>query len=351
MSNVLLKLAALGESICSQLERGEMPFLDIPSRASSNIVYDERERRFVLGEAKARRTVSNVKHLRAFTQTLWIAWIAKRLIEEGKSTTLRDLYYMAESYGLKFRDQQESDSIVADLEALLGVSREQLRIFPEERATIYGDLTIRYNLPGYEKTKLNLTASPDGIAIGPALAEAEFCDCGAEKVIMVESGGMFTRLIEERAHEKFKALLIHTAGQAPRLARHLAYRIRKELGLPVYVFTDGDPWGAHIAMVIISGSANAAHVDNVVIPDAEWIGVLPTDIEEYKLPYEKFNEKDWKRLGELMADPRYQSPFWRKQLKKFEEEGKKTEQQALSVHGLSYVTDKYLPEKLAQKTS
>ncbi|MBS7287777.1 MAG: DNA topoisomerase IV subunit A [Candidatus Freyarchaeota archaeon] len=273
--------------------------------------------------------------------------MAKRLIEERRSATLRDLYYMAEAYGVKFKNQQESDSIVTDLEVLLGVPREQLRIFPEERATIYGDLTIRYNLPGYENTKFNLTASPDGIAIGPALAEAEFQDCGAERVIMVESGGMFTRLIEEKGHEKFRALLIHTAGQAPRLARRLAYRLREELGLPIYVFTDGDPWGAHIAMVVISGSANAAHVDNAVIPDARWIGVLPTDIDEYKLPYEKFNEKDWKRLNDLMADPRYQSPFWRGQLKKFEEEGKKSEQQALSIYGLNYVTEKYLPEKLA----
>jgi len=347
LRDVLVKLEALGESICVQLENGELPFIDIPSRTTSNIIYDKAEGRFVLGEARTRRTTSNVKHLRAFTQTVWMAYMAKRLIEEGKSTTLRDLYYMAESYGVKFKDQQESDSIIADLEALLGVPREQLRIFPEERATVYGDLTIKYNVQGYEKTTLNLTASPDGVAIGPALAGAEFQNCGAERVIMVESGGMFTRLIEERAHEKFKALLIHTAGQAPRLARQFAYRLRRELGLPVYVFTDGDPWGAHIAMVVISGSANAAHVDSIVIPDAKWIGVLPTDIEEYKLPFEKFNEKDWKRLHDLMADPRYQSPFWREQLKRFEEEGRKSEQQALSIHGLSYVTEKYLPEKFA----
>jgi len=346
LKDVLHKLTLLGEAICVQLENGCLPFIEIPSRTTSNIVYDEMRGRFVLSGARIKRTTSNVKHLRVFTQTVWMAYMAKRLIEEGKSTTLRDLYYMAESYGVKFKDQQESDSIIADVEALLGVSREQLRIFPEERATIYGDLTIRYNVHGYERTILNLTASPDGVAIGPALAAADFQDCGAEKVIMVESGGMFTRLIEEKAHEKFKAVLIHTAGQAPRLARHFAYRLKRELGLPVYIFTDGDPWGAHIAMVIISGSANAAHVDSLVIPDAKWIGILPTDIEDYRLPFEKFNEKDWKRLHDLMADPRYQSPFWRNQLKKFEEEGKKSEQQALSIYGLSYVTEKYLPEKL-----
>nr|MDO8062666.1 DNA topoisomerase IV subunit A [Candidatus Freyrarchaeum guaymaensis] len=344
---VVEKLKRLGEEICTQIERGEYPFLDLPSRTTNNIVYDPERGRFTLGEAKIRRSTSNLKHLRSFTQTVWVAWIAKRLVEEGKTATLRDIYYLAESYKVKFKDQQESDSIVADLEALLGVPREKLGIFPEERATVYGDLTIRYNMPGYEEHTLKLTASPDGVAIGPALTNATFEDCGAEKVVMVESGGMFTRLIEEKAHEKFKAILIHTAGQAPRSARQFAYRLNRELNLPVYIFTDGDPWGAHIAMVVISGSANAAHIDDVAIPGARWIGILPADIEEYRLPSEKFNEKDWKRLGELTADPRYQSPFWREQLRKFEETGRKAEQQALSAHGLSYVTEKYLPEKIS----
>ncbi len=80
------------------------------------------------------------------------------------------------------------------------------------------------------------------------------------KVIVSEKGAMFTRFIEEQVYKKFNSILIYMSGQAPRATRYFIRRLNHELGLPVYIFTDADPWGMHIAMVIISGSANAAHL-------------------------------------------------------------------------------------------
>ena len=181
--------------------------------------------------------------------------------------------------------------------------------------------------------------------IGSSLTTAKFVSTKAKRVIAIESGGMFTRLIEERAFEKFNAILIHTGGQAPRATRRMLRRLRYELDLPVYIFTDGDPWGMHIAMVIISGSANAAHIKGLTTPDAEWIGVHATDIIDYDLPSEPFNDKDRKRIKELGKDPRYKSKEWQKQIKVFKKIQKKAEQQAFSRHGLSYVVEKYLVDK------
>ena len=73
-----------------------------------------------------------------------------------------------------------------------------------------------------------------------------------DHIELIEKGAMFTRFIEERAYQKFKALLIHTAGQPPRSTRHIVTRLNKELGLPIYVFCDADPWGMAIAITIIS---------------------------------------------------------------------------------------------------
>jgi DNA topoisomerase-6 subunit A len=169
-------------------------------------------------------------------------------------------------------------------------------------------------------------------------------------VIAIEKGGLFTRFIEEKVHKKFNALLVLTAGQAPRATRHFLHRLNKELKLPVHIFTDGDPWGMHIAMVIISGSANAAHLRDLSTPDAKWSGVWATDIVEYKLPSEPLTDVDVKRLYELQRDPRYTGKLWQREVKKFLSIRKKAEQEAFSRYGLTYIVDKYLPAKLKEAT-
>ena len=89
------------------------------------------------------------------------------------------------------------------------------------------------------------------------------------------------------------------------------------MGLPVIVLTDGDVYGEHIAMVIKSGSANAAHLRELTVPDAKWVGVWATDIEKYKLPTIPMTESDIKRCYDLQKDPRYQDGIWKKELDVF----------------------------------
>jgi DNA topoisomerase VI, subunit A len=102
---VLDRLKKLGERVVSDLERGAFPRLEIPARTTSNIVYDERLRQYVLGDRKMERTAKNVRHLRPFAQLLWIAAFAKQLIQKGKTSTLRDTYYVAIGEGIDFEDQ------------------------------------------------------------------------------------------------------------------------------------------------------------------------------------------------------------------------------------------------------
>ena len=105
----------------------------------------------------------------------------------------------------------------------------------------------------------------------------------------------------------------------------------------------------HIAQVIISGSANAAHLRDLNTPDAVWSGVWASDIVEYKLPTDPLDEVDIKRLYELQKDPRYQNdPIWQREIKMFLKIKRKTELEAFSRYGLTYIVDEYLPTKLEQ---
>jgi DNA topoisomerase-6 subunit A len=345
---VIASLEKLGYDIYHALEENEFPYVTIPSRSTKNIMYDPKLRQYVLGEQTVRRTARNIRHLRPLTQLVWVAAIAHQLCTQGKTSTLRDVFYMAQAYEMDFVDQYESDNIITDLETVIRFPREDFNIYPEERSSIFGDLTIEYTVAGYEGRRINLLSHPDGFVIGPTLSTAEFVECGAERVIVIEKGAMFTRLVEEKAYEKFKAILIHTAGQPPRATRKLIRRLNREIGLPVYIFVDGDPWGMHIAMVIISGSANAAHLTDLTTPDARWAGVYASDITRYKLPSDPLTEMDIKRLYELKNDPRYRTGLWSREIDVFLQHKRKAEQEAFSRYGLSYIVDVYLKERMEE---
>jgi DNA topoisomerase-6 subunit A len=344
--NVLEMLKSHGAKIYDDLDNGRFPKFSIPSRSVSNIVYDKKLRQYILGSNSALRSAKNSAQLRSFTQLMWLAFFANRLTQEKKSSTLRDIYYSSQAFAVEFEDQSESDNIIVDLEAISSKPREDFHIFPEERSSIFGDLNIEYTIPGYEGKTMNLSNHPDGYAIGPSLTTAELVDTSAEIVIAVEKGGLFTRFIEEQIDKKFKSIIINTGGQAPRSTRTLLKRLHDEMGLPVIILTDGDVYGEHIAMVIKSGSANAAHLRELTVPDAKWVGVWATDIEKYKLPTIPMTESDIKRCHDLLKDPRYGGGIWKKELDVFLRLKRKAELEAFSKYGLTNITDKYLPQKI-----
>ncbi len=98
--------------------------------------------------------------------------------------------------------------------------------------------------------------------------------------------------------------------------------------------------------ILLHNSANAAHLRELTTPSAVWLGVYASDIIKYKLPSDKLTEIDIKRLYELKADPRYKEKMWHDELDTFLKIKKKSEQEAFARYGLSYIVDKYLPEKL-----
>jgi len=341
-------LESLGMKFCKEIDQGIFPWVEMKSRSTDNIFYSPEHRQYILGDRTVRRSSRNISHLRPFTQMIWTAYFAHELLKQRKTSTLRDVYYSAQAYDVFFKDQSESDNIITDLETAIEHSRESFNIFPEERSAVFGDLTIQYTVPGYENRRMNLSSHPDGMMIGPALTDARFIETSADKVIVIEKGAMFTRFVEERVFEKFNSILVYTAGQAPRSTRYFIRRLNQELGLPVYIFSDADPWGMHIAMVIISGSANAAHLRELTTPDAKWAGVWASDIINYKLPSDKLNERDVKRLRELKNDPRYKEELWQREINTFVKIKKKCELEAFSRYGLTHIVDKYLPERLKE---
>ncbi|WP_321423443.1 DNA topoisomerase IV subunit A [uncultured Methanobacterium sp.] len=338
------KLKSLGETILEDVHKNNVPKIKVPSRGTSNIVYDTEKRYYVLGDRYGQRSLGNVKQISKMAQMVYVANFCKDLVRRGKTATLREMYYVSEGWDVDFGNQQESNIIGEDMEVTLGTTREDLGLMPEEDgASVYGNITLQD-----DDVEINaLKSGKSGYTISPTIDEVEFLDHDVQRVIAVETMGMFHRMVQENAYKKFDTLIVGLKGQAARATRRFLKRVNEEFNLPVYVMNDGDPWGFHIAMVIISGSAKLAHVNHqLATPDAKFMGVTASDIINYDLPTDPLKDIDVLRLKELAKDPRYKDETWQVEIKKMLKIGKKAEQQSFSKYGLEYVVETYIPEKL-----
>ena len=76
-------------------------------------------------------------------------------------------------------------------------------------------------------------------------------------------------------------------------------------------------------------------------------GITADDILAYDLPSDDLTKQDLNALEAELSDPRFATGWWQEQIQLMQEIGKKAEQQSLAKYGLDFVTDTYLPEKLA----
>jgi DNA topoisomerase-6 subunit A len=144
-------------------------------------------------------------------------------------------------------------------------------------------------------------------------------------------------------------------GVPSRATRRFLRKLSDENSLPVYVFTDGDPYGyLNIYRTLKVGSGNAAHINKYFcVPNAKYLGVTPQDIIDYKLPTHPLKDVDVKRIKDGMKNDPFVMHYkeWQKALKQLVDMKKRAEQQALAAWGLNFVMSDYLPQKLKNPKS
>ncbi len=353
--DALNELKKIAEKIYDDLANARVPSLQLPSRTKSNIKFDDRYRVWKYGNQKITRAASTLAGAYMLLRTVYTLDFIRQMIEQRKTSTLRELYYISEGWGeARFHSQDESDKLAEDLEILTRRLREDLKLRPEEDgARVIGDIVIEEVTRKGEKRRIHCQddVGDSGYSI-PYNVEKEkikFIETNADKVIAIETGGMFDRLVENEFDEKSNAILVHLKGQPARSTRRFIKRLNEELNLPVIVFTDGDPWSYRIFASIAYGAIKTAHISEyLATPSAQFLGVTPSDILAYELPSDELTKEDIDALNSELSDPRFHDEFWVNEIKLQLQIKKKAEQQALAKYGLDYVTDVYLPEKLAE---
>ncbi len=350
------QLEQIADRIHRQLVKGQVPEMQIPTRSKSNIIFDDRQQVWKYGSARTTRTAKKLDGAYMLLRTTYLLDFIRDMVGQQKSSTLRELYYISEGWELgKFHSQDESNKLIEDLEIVTSFQREDFKIRPEEDgAKVLGNLTLtEINRKG-KQMRINCRDDVGdtgyGIPYNVEPGKITFNNFGDARCIMaIETGGMFDRLAENGFDETHGAILVHIKGQPARSTRQFLRRLQQESELPLLVFTDADPWSYRIYGSIAYGAIKTAHISHVLAtPSARYLGVTPSDISNYDLPPDSLTERDRQALKAMRSDPRFANDYWSSEIELQLELGLKAEQQALAKYGLDFVTDTYLPEKLAE---
>jgi DNA topoisomerase-6 subunit A len=350
-------LQNLAGSVVEAARKKREPHIDVPTRALSNVKYNKSKRFIEMGSNTNRRQLFNLSQAKSYMQTLMVASGSKRLIEEGKTTSLRGLFYMLlhTIEGTKektFEDQSESDSIIEDLEVTVNSLREELHLYAKNAGSMVGSIVL--NDSGDEIDCAHMGSG--GYSI-PSIVEPDivrFIKSKAKFILHVEKDTVWRRFNEDKFWQKHECILTHGGGQPPRGVRRLLHRMHNELKLPVYCLLDNDPWGYYIYSVIKQGSINLAHESRrMAVPEAKYLGLRSIDFQRCELSDDvklSLNETDMKRARQISDYPWFKGKRpWEKEIDLLLKNGFKMEVESLTSKDISYVTEVYVPQRLAEQ--
>ena len=352
----LSQIKGLADDVLAAAEKSRDPSLDIPARSLSNVRYNKTKRFIEMGSGKNRRQLFNLSQAKAYMQTMLVASGCKQLIDQGKTTSIRGLYYLLKHTidGAKeetFAEQDECDPIIEDVEVALDSLREELHVFASNKGTLVGPLTLVDSGDEIDCTRMGSA----GYSI-PSIVEPDviqFKKCSAKFILHVEKDTVARRFNEDKFWRKHDCLVTHGNGQPSRGVRRLLNRLHNELKLPVYCLLDNDPWGYYIYSVVKQGSINLAFESTrMAIPDAKYLGLRSMDFERCELSNSvtiALNDNDRKRARQIADYPWFaDKKAWQKEIDLLLSNGFKMEVESLISKDISYVTETYTPERIEE---
>ena len=353
------QLRNLADGVVTAANRSRDPYVDIPTRSLSNVKYSPRKRIIEMGKNTNRRQLFNLSQAKSYMQTMLVGSGCKRLIEQGKTLSIRGLYYMLKHQieGTKentFEEQGECDTVIEDTEVLLDSLREELHLYADKRGDMVGNITLIDSGDEIDCSRMG----SGGYAI-PSIVEPEVIQFDREKttakfILHVEKGTVWQRFNEDKFWQKHNCILTHGAGQPSRGVRRLLNRLHSELKLPIYCVLDNDPWGYYIYSVIKQGSINLAFESKrMAIPEAKYLGLRSVDYDRCDLSSSVtigLSENDRKRAKQIAGYAWFEKKRpWQREIQQMLDNGFKLEVEALISKDISYVTETYVPERLRKR--
>jgi len=352
----LSSIRDFADTVIQSAERGRAPYVDIPLRSLSNVRFNQSKRIIEMGSGTNRRELFNLAQARSYMQTLLVASGCKQLIDQGKTTSIRGLFYLLKhtiegTSEETFDTQNECDPVIEDIEVSLDSMREELHLYAKNAGAMVGPITLVDSGDTIDCSRMG----SGGYSI-PSIVEqdiVQFKKNTAKFILHVEKDTVWRRFNEDKFWRKHNCILTHGGGQPPRGVRRMLHRLHHELKLPVYCLLDNDPWGYYIYSVIKQGSINLAYESRrMAIPDARFLGLRSLDYGRCQLSPSvqiKLNEQDIKRARQIAQYTWFVNKKpWQKEIELMLKNGFKLEVEALISKDISYVTEQYVPARLKE---
>jgi DNA topoisomerase-6 subunit A len=349
-------LRGLAGEVTVFAERSRAPHLEVPSRSLSNVRFNQSRKIIEMGSGTNRRELFNLSQAKAYMQTLLVGGGVKQLIDQGKTTSIRGMFYLlkhtiAGTSEETFDSQDECDPIIEDVEVILDSMREELHLYAKNAGAMVGPITLVDSGDEIDCSRMG----SGGYSV-PSIVEedvVQFKKNQAKFVLFVEKDAVWRRFNEDKFWLHNNCILIHGGGQPPRGVRRLMHRFHNELKLPVYCLLDNDPWGYYIYSVVKQGSINLAYESRrMAIPGARYLGLRSNDFERCELKPSatiKLNDQDIKRANQIKSYPWFENKkSWQKEIDLMLKNGFKMEVEALISKGISYSTEEYVPQRLEE---
>src|SRR6187401_2319361 len=352
----LKSLGEVASEVTAFADRSRAPHLEVPSRSLSNVRFNQSKKIIEMGSGTNRRELFNLNQAKSYMQTLLVGGGVKQLIDQGKTTSIRGMFYLLKhtiegTSEETFDTQDECDPIIEDVEVALDSMREELHLYAKNAGAMVGPITL---LDSGDEIDCSRMGS-GGYSI-PSIVEPEivqFKKNAAKFILHVEKDTVWRCFNEDKFWKKYNCILTHGGGQPPRCVRRMLHRLHEELKLPVYCLLDNDPWGYCIYSVLKQGSINLAYESKrMAIPAVRYLGLRSNDYDRCELSSSiqiKLNEQDIKRANQIRSYPWFEhKKAWQKEIDLMLKNGFKLEVESLISKDISYVTEEYVPQRLEE---
>ena len=106
--NTKRELHAVVEEMYDRIVKGEPPTMTLPVRTKNNIGFDDKLGVYKYGKKRSIRDATSLGSAKNLLRALHVVEFIEEMIDAGKSSTLREMYYISEAWGYgKFSSQNE----------------------------------------------------------------------------------------------------------------------------------------------------------------------------------------------------------------------------------------------------
>ena len=176
----------------------------------------------------------------------------------------------------------------------------------------------------------------------------------ARFILMSEKRETFEFLVETQFHLEQRCVLVTGDGFPGRRFQIALRSLHDQLRIPFYVLADGDPAGYLFYFTISRGTARRVSVPGpeLAIAAARFLGVTTFDFERYGLDHSRtlvLRASERGELAHLRSCSWLQgNPAWQQELERMSQAGFKLEVEALRTWDEGFLSEIYLPNRLAE---